>query len=196
MKELSAHLRSHLFLSHTPRPDAIINSPPKTYLIAFCFIFDPWCFHVKPCICFVDVMTIASTILMMCWDWPNARQRSGTDEKTWLSDFLFSRSSMSACVPSCRVLYHYWQSWNIQQQVFISRFIFRNLFISTVVPFIKKKTSKTGSLHRRWIFNWTHALSFLTSCDQAEPLYVFLLDHMFESCFVSICVWLLLYLEQ
>lgn len=139
------------FFSHTPKPDTIIHSTPKTYLMAFCFIFDPWCCHVKPCICFVDVMTIASTILMMWWDWPNARQRSGTDEKTWLSDFLFSRSSVSACAPSCRVLYHYWQLWNIQQQVFISRFIFRRLFICTAVPLLKKM-SKTDSLHHLWIF--------------------------------------------
>ena len=38
---------------------------PQTCLIAPCFVFDPWRCHVKLCFCFVDVMTIASTILMM-----------------------------------------------------------------------------------------------------------------------------------
>lgn len=49
-------------------------------------------------------MTIAFTILMMWWDWPNARQCSGTDEKTWLTGFLYSLSSVCVCVclPSCR----------------------------------------------------------------------------------------------
>lgn len=88
----------------------------QMHFIDFRFRFDPWRCRVKLCFCFVDVMTIAFTILMMWWDWPNAKQRSGTDEKTWLADFHFSASSASVCVrarvPSCRVLYHYWQSWN------------------------------------------------------------------------------------
>lgn len=88
-----------LFLPHTPTPHTILQrSPPEHILIAPCFIFDPFCCHVKLCFCFVDVMTIASAILMMCWDWPSAKQRSGTDEKTWLTDFLFSRSGVSVCI--------------------------------------------------------------------------------------------------
>lgn len=68
------------------------HSTPKTQLIALRFIFDPRRCRVKLRFCFVDVMTVASTILMMWWDWPSARQRSGTDEKTWLTDSVFCGS--------------------------------------------------------------------------------------------------------
>lgn len=144
-------------------------------------------------------MTIAFTILMMRWDWPNARQRSGTDEKTWLSDFLCSGSSASACAPSCRVLYHYWQSWSIQQQVFISRFIFRHLFISTAVPPVEtKNVKKRDLLHQLCTLQDSHFefCEFLWWCraivrlSAGSHVWVMLREG------VCVCVWPLLYLEQ
>lgn len=99
---------SHLFLSHTP-------THPQTYLIAPRFIFDPRCCHVKLCFCFVDVMTMASTILMMwlrltqCeaaqWNW-------WKDLAHWLSLLQEQYVCACVCVPLCRVLYHYWRPWN------------------------------------------------------------------------------------
>lgn len=189
IKELSVPLHSHLFLSHThPHPMPSFTPPPKkTYLMASYFIFNPRSCHVKLCICFIDVMTIASTILMMWWDWPSARQHSGTDEKTWLSDFLFSGSSVSACAPSCRVLYHYWQLWNIQQQVFHHFKIYLQTSVYTHCgAFIGKKMSKTDPLRHLWIITallvWALCLSVITQDHCIDFCWITCLSHVLWAC--------------
>lgn len=56
---------SHLSPSHTLPRQTPSFTRAQTCLMAPCFAFDPRRCHVKLCFCFVDVMTMASTILMM-----------------------------------------------------------------------------------------------------------------------------------
>lgn len=154
------------FLAHPIIPPPPL-SPRKTYLIAPCFIFNPWYCPVTHCFCFIDIMAIASTILMMWWDWPNARQSSGTDEKTRLTDFLFYRSLMNVCAfLSVAVLL-----LEIHNRRFWSQGLQANVYIHHRGAAIKKKKNS--------VFLLVHPVTFLpyrtfescTVCQYVTPSF-------------------------
>lgn len=117
--------------------------PPQTYLIAPSVMLDPPCCHVELCFCFVDVMTIASTLLMMWWDWPSAKQRSGTDEKTWLTDFLLfsGGASVYVCVRlgvGCCIIT---DSAEIHSRRFSSQDLLSDIYVFPMVPILRNLKS-------------------------------------------------------